>query len=211
MKSSMENNENIRDLLQNQDSLAIMYVGNLESYQGIDLLLQSFELAVKQGIKAELFVIGGEKVDIANYIDVSQRMGIRNQVHFLGPRPVKSLSYYLDQADILVSPRIKGKNTPMKIYSYLGSGKAVIATNLETHTQVLTTSIAMLVDPQPTAFAQGLLELSQNAVLRQQLGSAGKLMILENFSLEAFTKRANNLLDWVQGNLNESVPSAPSH
>ena len=40
-------------------------------------------------------------------------------------------------ADVLVSPRLKGLNTPMKIYSYLDSGSAVLATRLRTHTQVL--------------------------------------------------------------------------
>lgn len=200
--------ELLRDQLIDQGDLIVMYVGNLEAYQGIDLLLQSFSLAVKQSIKAELFIIGGEQADIARYQDLAQELGIQKNVHLLGPRPVKSLSYYLNQADILVSPRIKGKNTPMKIYSYLGSGKAVVATNLETHTQVLDNSLAMLVEPNPNSFAKGLLELCNNTHLRQALGDAGKQLIQENFSLDAFTKRANNLLDWVQGSLSSDLPSA---
>ena len=35
------------------------------------------------------------------------------------------------QADVLISPRIKGVNTPMKIYSYLDSGRCVLATDLQ--------------------------------------------------------------------------------
>lgn len=207
MNNYSANNENLRDLLSDQADLITMYVGNLESYQGIDLLLQSFSLSVQQAIRADLFIIGGEQGDIEKYQRLTQRLGITERVHFLGPRSVKSLSYYLGQADILVSPRIKGRNTPMKIYSYLGSGRAVIATNLETHTQVLNPSLAMLVEPDPTSFAQGLIELSSNHHLRQTLGNAGQKMIHENFSLDAFTKRANNLLDWVEKTLNQDVPS----
>ena len=48
---------------------------------------------------------------------------------------------------MLVSPRLKGLNTPMKIYSYLDSGSAVLATRLRTHTQVLDDRLAYLVDP----------------------------------------------------------------
>ena len=40
-------------------------------------------------------------------------------------------------ADVLVSPRIKGVNTPMKIYAYLNSGKPILATDIESHSQVL--------------------------------------------------------------------------
>ena len=53
----------------------------------------------------------------------------------------------LGEADVLVSPRLKGLNTPMKIYSYLDSGTAVLATRLRTHTQVLDDRTAYLVDP----------------------------------------------------------------
>ena len=202
------NNEVLREHLVNPENLILMYVGNLEVYQGIDLLLEGFGLSIKDSITAELFIIGGEKTDIEKYKSLAQVLGITRQVHFLGPRPVKSLSYYLNQADILVSPRIKGKNTPMKIYSYLGSGKAVIATNLETHTQVLNNHLAMLVEPNPVSFSQGLLDLSRSEQLRQTLGNAGKQLIYENFSLDAFKKRANTLLDWVQGELGEDLPSA---
>jgi glycosyltransferase involved in cell wall biosynthesis len=199
--------ENLRELLVQPENLIVMYVGNLESYQGIDLLLHGFALAVQQFSAVDLFVIGGEVVDIEAYAKLAAELGLAKRVHFLGPRPVKALSYYLNQADILASPRIKGKNTPMKIYSYLGSGKAVIATNLETHTQVLTDQISMLVDPTPQAFANGLLALVQNDVLRQSLGEAGQQMIRDNFSLSTFRQRAHNLLDWVQAKVASDLPS----
>ena len=38
---------------------------------------------------------------------------------------------------MLVSPRSRGTNTPLKIYQYLRSGKPIVATRLLTHTQVL--------------------------------------------------------------------------
>lgn len=201
MNQMIAPSECLREHLSDPRYLAVMYVGNLEIYQGIDLLLQGFRLAVEEGVAADLFVIGGEDSDIRAYTRLAADLGIGHRVHFMGPRPVNSLSYYLEQADILASPRIKGKNTPMKIYSYLGSGKAVIATNLETHTQVLDDDIAMLVEPSPRAFADGLLTLSDKPQLRVAIGTAGQRMIQENFSLEAFNRRANNLLDWVQTSL----------
>jgi glycosyltransferase involved in cell wall biosynthesis len=200
--------ENLRDMLSHRNGLIIMYVGNLESYQGIDLLLESFVSVVEVTQEADLFIIGGESCDINTYSKFAKKLGIQHHVHFLGPRPVSSLSCYLQQADILVSPRIKGKNTPMKVYSYLGSGKAVVATNLETHTQVLTRDIAMLAEPIPHAFAESLLALVRDPKLRETLGEAGERMIQENFSLAAFNRRANGMLDWVQAQFAPSVASS---
>ena len=46
------------------NNLILMYVGNLESYQGIDLLLDSFALVLQQTDQVDLVVIGGEIADI---------------------------------------------------------------------------------------------------------------------------------------------------
>ncbi len=133
-----------------------MYVGNLERYQGIDLMLDGFRHALYRVPDASLVIVGGRDEDIQHYQGVAARLGIRPKVHFLGPRPVNVLPSLLRQADVLVSPRVKGLNTPMKIYSYLDSGTAVLATRLRTHTQVLDDRSAYLVDPEPEAFGAGL-------------------------------------------------------
>ena len=176
----------------------IMYVGNLEPYQGIDLLLESFSLVLKQQVKAALVIIGGESTDIQMYRGKSKSLQIENQVHWLGPRPVEDLPTYLAQADILVSPRMKGVNTPMKLYSYLGSGKATLVTDLPTHTQLVDDTVAMVVAPVPEAFARGMLCLIQNVHLRTSLGKAGQKLIEENFSYSAFCDRLNSLYDWLE-------------
>ncbi|HAO12001.1 MAG TPA: glycosyl transferase family 1 [Planktothrix sp. UBA8407] len=185
------------DLKQNLNinNLLMMYVGNLESYQGIDLLLDSFAIALKQTQQADLVIIGGEPGDIQFYQQKAQQLGISDHIHFLGKKPTTELDTYLYQADILVSPRTKGKNTPLKIYSYLDSGKAVLATDLLTHTQVLNTEVAQLAAPDPEAFAQGMVNLIDNGTLRAKLGEAGKALVQEKYSYTAFRQQANRLYD----------------
>ena len=76
-------------------------------------------------------------------------------MHFAGPRPVRRSAATLAQADILVSPRTLGENTPMKIYSYLASGRSILATDIGSHTQALDASCALLVRPEPGCVAAG--------------------------------------------------------
>ena len=66
-------------------------------------------------------------------------------VVFTGQQPAREIPGFVRPRDVLVSPRIRGTNTPLKIYSYLRSGKPIVATNLLTHTQVLTPEVARLV------------------------------------------------------------------
>ena len=167
----------------------MLYVGNLEGYQGIDLLFEGFQLALKQGGYANVVIIGGTEKTITEYKEVAERLGITENVCFCGPRPIKALGYYLGQADILLSPRIKGNNTPMKLYSYLGSGKVVLATDLSTHTQVLTSAFSCLVSPNREGMAKGILDLLGDTELCITLGQAGKKVAEENYSLGVYQKK----------------------
>ena len=66
-----------------------MYVGNLERYQGIDLLLQGFRVTLRRLPSASLVIVGGREDDIQRYREMAAALGIESRVHFLGPRPVR--------------------------------------------------------------------------------------------------------------------------
>ena len=180
------------------DGLMLMYVGNLEPYQGIELLLESFALALKTTEKADLVIIGSQVSDIHQYQKKALHLGILRKVHFCGPRPLEHLGEYPSEADILVSPRITGNNTPMKIYSYLHSGTAILATDLPTHTQLLDSRVAMLAEPSPKAFAAAMLRLIEDENLRRDLGLAGKKLVEEQYSYQVFRGKLRGLFDWLE-------------
>jgi glycosyltransferase involved in cell wall biosynthesis len=188
--------EDVRQQLGLSGTVA-MYVGNLESYQGIDLLLESFVPIARKSASLHLVVIGGSSADIEKYQDKARRLGIEFHVHFMGPKPVQQLAGYLAQADILVSSRIRGENTPMKIYSYLASGKPILATDLRTHTQVLTEHVSMLITPTPECLAEGLLCLANNRALGLQLGEAGKQLVESKYNYAAFANTVSTLMTHV--------------
>jgi glycosyltransferase involved in cell wall biosynthesis len=167
--------------------LLMLYVGNLEHYQGIDLLLEAFALA-QPDREVTLVLIGGEERHVTKYAAKAGALGIADRVRFLGPRSVGRLGEYLRQATILASPRLTGNNTPMKVYSYLASGKPVLATNISAHTQVMDDSCAVLVDPVPAAMARGIERLAADEALRNRLGAAAEDLAREKYSVAVFRK-----------------------
>ena len=171
------------------DGPMAMYVGNLESYQGIDLLLEGFRHTLSRVPQAKLVIVGGRDAEIAHYRGRAERLGIDGSVVFAGPRPIGMLPELLRQADVLVSPRLKGLNTPMKIYSYLDSGSAVLATRLRTHTQVLDDGMAYLVEPEPHALGHGLAELMADPELRARLASTAKAYVQREHTPQAARRK----------------------
>jgi glycosyltransferase involved in cell wall biosynthesis len=185
--------------------LVVMYVGNFEPYQGIDLLLESFALVRERTDAVDLVLIGGTALDVQKYRAKSDGLGIARNVHFLGPRPVDRLAESLAAADILVSPRITGTNTPMKLYSYLHSGKPLVATALPTHTQVADSRVAMLAEPTAPAFADAMLHLIEDEALRRRQGAAARQFIEERFTFPLFRERFGGLLDWLQAEVTRTA------
>jgi glycosyltransferase involved in cell wall biosynthesis len=180
------------------EGLILLYCGNLEKYQGIDLLLDSFGLVYQDVKDIHLVIIGGVKEDIEHYEDMSRRLGIDKRTHFIGPRPFDQLDQYLAEADIVACPRIKGVNTPMKIFPYLHSGKPVLATDLVTHNQLLSKNEAYLAKANPVDFAKGMKELAENKKLRKRLGQKGRAFVEKDHTYEAHQRRLHGAYDWIE-------------
>lgn len=193
----VEGAESLRALVGEDDTIAL-YVGNLTRYQGIDLLLAGFTAAVVRAPDLALFVIGGSDDNLTTYRHMVSALGLNGRAHFLGPRPVEHLRAYLEQADILVSPRIQGTNTPMKVYSFLDAGVPVLATRLRTHTQVLDDEIACLFEPDPDSLADGLIRLRDDKEYRNRLARAATARVAELYSREAYAGRANSFLEQLE-------------
>lgn len=179
--------EPLRELLDVRGELAL-YVGNLQRYQGIEQIVRAMALIPKER-DLTLVVIGGWPQDIARVRALVRKLQLEERVYLLGPRPLAQLEGFLEQADILVSPRLLGSNTPMKVYSYMNSGRAILATRIASHTQVLDEDCALLIEPEPQAIANGLETLAANPRLRTRLGAAARRRALERYSVEAFRRK----------------------
>lgn len=179
--------EDLRALFPVRAPLAL-YVGNLESYQGIDLLLDAFAL-LRPDQPCQLVVIGGSPDAVRDYRQKAAERRIDNRIRFLGARPLQALGHYLEQADILCSPRLKGVNTPMKIYTYMAAGRAILATDIPSHSQVLDSDCSMLVAPTAQAMAGGLLHLISDDRRRRALGTNAAAMADALYSATAFAAR----------------------
>ena len=184
---NLANAEDLRTHCKLPGPLAL-YVGNLEGYQGVGLAMEALA-AVPEAKRCNLIVIGGTPTMIDEHKKMAAAFGLHDNVIFLGQRPIALLGSYLRQADILCSPRLKGVNTPMKIYSYMAAGRAILATDIVSHTQVLNDECALLTAPTAAAMADGFMRLAGDETLRSRLGSAAATRATKEYGLDAFRAR----------------------
>jgi glycosyltransferase involved in cell wall biosynthesis len=169
-----------------------LYTGTFEAYQGVDMLIDAVAILAKQRPDARVVVVGGESPQVEDAKARAASVGAASSIVFTGQQPAKEIPGFVEAADLLVSPRIRGTNTPLKIYSYLRSGKPIVATNLLTHTQVLSPAIARLVEPNPAPFAAAMLELMDRPDERARLAAAARAVAQEKYSRASYLKKTAN-------------------
>ncbi|NNL86411.1 MAG: glycosyltransferase family 4 protein, partial [Myxococcales bacterium] len=133
--------------------------------------------------------VGGDARERARGVARSRALGIEARCHWLPPEPLESLGPLMSEAAILAAPRLRGINTPMKIFPFLHSGKPVLLTRLPTHTQLLDDRTAFLVEPDAPSVAAGLLRLVRDPDLRNRLGEAGVAFVEANHTYAAHRER----------------------
>ena len=172
----------------------IVYAGTLEPYQGIDLLLESFAEMRKSLDGVFLLIVGGQAEQVAAYKKMAQSLGLNEDCKFTGRVPQQEAKAYCAIADVQVSPRTSGTNTPLKVYEQLANGIPLVATHIYSHTQVLNESVAILVEPERRAMAEGLIQaLSDRDDTNKRL-LAAKDLYDEKYSRNAYVSKMQQLL-----------------
>jgi glycosyltransferase involved in cell wall biosynthesis len=170
----------------------VVYTGTFEAYQGLDLLFDAMAIVRSSRLDVRLLLAGGKEDQIARARERVRAAGIDDVVVFAGERPSAEVPAYLRAADVLVSPRSRGTNTPLKIYQYLRSGRPIVATRLVTHTQVLSDDVAVLTEASASEFAKGILKVVDDRQLASGIGQRARDLAATKYSYEAYLERTRH-------------------
>ena len=169
------------------DQPVVLYTGTFEPYQGLDLLTEAAAVLRVTHPAARILVVGGASGQVEQARQRAEVTG--SPMIFTGQRPAQEIPAFVAACDILVSPRTSGTNTPLKIYSYLRSGRPIVATDLRTHTQVLNSDTALLVPPEARALSRGLARLIDLPAERDRLAAAARTLAVARYSPEVYVAR----------------------
>mgnify|MGYP002623900614 FL=1 len=170
----------------------LLYTGTFEAYQGIDLLLDAFAVVRRTHDDAHLVLVGGRDVQIEAFKKRAEELGVAGATTFVGTVHPRRIPAFLKAADVIVSPRCAGTNTPLKIYGYLRSLRPIVATDMPTHTQVLDHGMAVLVAPDAEGIAGGITRVLDDADLRARIRE-GAERAAEVHSDAAYVRRVLSL------------------
>ena len=175
--------------------IMVLYTGTFEAYQGLDLLFAAARHVIEARPDARFVLAGGRPEQIAIAREQAVAAGVADAVLFAGQRPADEIPLFLDAADVLVSPRSTGTNTPLKIYQYLRSGRPIVATRLLTHTQVLNDDVAILTTATAEGFASGILTALTDLERAREVGNGARVLADTKYSYDAYLSRTRQACD----------------
>lgn len=167
-------------------SPVVLYTGHFENYQGVDLLLRAMAVVRKRKRHVCCVLVGGAPEHVGRMQETVRSLDLDAHCVFTGQRPMEEMPAFMTMASVLVSPRMKGMNTALKIYTYMQSGRPIVATRLAPHTQVLDDQCALLVEPTADGIAQGILRALKEPLFGEALGREARARVASRYSLASF-------------------------
>lgn len=152
-----------------KDDFVYGYIGTLKT--------MGMEKGVANGLKAltllppdyKFLIVGGEKVDLEYYKDMSAKLGVSNRAVFIGQVPYSDISKYASKCRVFVAPFPENEHysfymSPLKIFEYMASKKPIIASDLPSLREILTHGDnAILMAPNDhRALADAIIKLREN-------------------------------------------------
>lgn len=192
----------LTEMAVSDDEVLATYVGSFAIYQGIELLFKSMPLALARFEKLRFIIIGGSDEEIAHWTVWLTERGCAGRVSFLGKRDPEVLPCYLAASDLLLSPRIAGVNTPLKLLDYLKVSRAIVATDHPANRLILDETTAILTPINAEAFADGVVQLAQAPDLRKRIGSNGRQRVDEQYNFTVFREGLRDCYAEILGKTN---------
>ena len=186
-----------KELQQQADETLVTFVGSFAVYQGVELMFSSIPHVLEQTASVRFVVIGGSEQEIEQRKSLLAEQGVAAHVTFLGKVPPDSLVNYLAASDILLSPRVSGVNTPLKILDYMKVGRAILATDIESNRLLVDETTAVLASPEPKPFAAAVSALAIDPEKRKILGNAGRKLYETRYNFQQFRQRLNDCYTFV--------------
>ncbi|RPI02950.1 MAG: glycosyltransferase, partial [Calditrichaeota bacterium] len=183
--STADKEEILRQQFQIPNKTIILYYGTFETYQGLDMLIDSArEVAARQRNDIHFLLVGGSEQQVAAYRSRISKLGLAEFFTLTGFVQPELIPSFISLCQVLISPRLQGTNSPLKIYSYLRSGKPIIATRHITHTQILNDSVSVLAEPHPEPFAEAILALCDDPKKQSRLVTAARQLAEKHYSYD---------------------------
>lgn len=191
----------------------VLYLSNLIESKGYFDLLEAAVDLKKRSVQCRITFVGAHHVsDAANKVDVFiKEHGLKDMVHFVGPKYAEEKDGYLKTADVFVLPTVHDC-FPLCILEAMAAGLPVISTDIGAISEMVEDGVTGLIVPikKPEALADAIERLVKNSELCRRLGQAGFETYAKEYTVEAFENKLCAILTQITQRVKTKASVKPS-
>lgn len=182
-----------------EDMIVIMFVGSFQPWHDWKGLIQAFQLAKAEASRLQLVFVG-DGPQLADAKTLVQSLGLIDQIVFLGAVAHARVNTILGAADIVAAPYPKDQHdfwgSPMKIFEYMASGRAIVAASVGQLAQLLQNEVtALLYEPGDVqAFANHIIALYNAPAFRNEIGRQAREQAVREHSWDTYIEQLDAII-----------------
>jgi glycosyltransferase involved in cell wall biosynthesis len=188
----------VRQRLNLGERFVIGFVGTFKRWHGVDLLLSAFRELYRTDPLIHLLLVGEGPLR-PQFEKEAQDAGLSQAVTFTGALAHEDIPQYLAAMDVAVAPYPALHNfyfSPLKLFEYMATGRAVIASRVGQTAEVVVDGVTgLLFEPGDLAdLVRSIARLRDNPALRKELGQKASAAC----SKRTWTRNAAEVIDCVE-------------
>lgn len=172
--------------LEYSDDFILLYVGGFSPHRGLDTAIKAMPAVLKKIPNAKLMLVG-DGCTMGELKQLTEKMGLENEVIFVGFQPFAKLPSYIKMCDIGLIPHISTPHIettmPNKIFQFMMLGKPVIVSSVRPMKRVVDDARCGSVFDvsDENSLANTILQL-ENKKMRDKLGENGKKAVEDRYN-----------------------------
>ncbi len=170
----------VRQRWQLRGAVVIGFVGWFVAWHRLEGLIEAVVALSRQYPELRLLLVGEGALREA-LTELAQRQGILHQVIFTGAVPHAEIPAHIAAMDIAVVPHSNEYRSPIKLFEYMGQGKAVVAPRTEPIEMVVRDGEngVLFESGSAAGLRDALAALVREPALRARLGAQARAEVLE--------------------------------
>lgn len=151
--------------------LVAVFIGVLNRYQGVDLLMETIAIIRQKGLPLHFLIMGFPE---EKYRRMADNAGIGNSVTFTGRIDYTKAAYFLSAGDIALSPKISLSEANGKLFNYMACALPTVAFDTPINREILGDAGLYARYGDAADFAATLEKLVNDEGMRLELGQMAR-------------------------------------
>ena len=175
--------------------LVVGMVGRLSPVKGHGYFIRAADFVLKNFPQEVKFVVAGEDAQVKAYRlkELTEELKIRDKFSFVGK--IDDVRKVISLFDVAVVASVGSETICRVALEYMAMGKPVVATNVNALPETVKNEVSgfIVLPKNGKNLGRAILELLRNESKRKAFGIASRRIAEEEFSLDRFGERSENL------------------